>query len=124
MAWSIFFHRPHARTNWALPLVTFAAWTAPPCLREHGEICRPAAIDTLNAKARRIVVATHSPLHDGTILALFRTNGWTLEAWDPWVVPEPDEAQRDGTQVWSNPRVPVVRGALARAWEVLRGRRA
>jgi FkbM family methyltransferase len=132
-------------TNWGQPvhyhptpnMHTLTCMSLPTLLHDHSRVdlihcdiqggeseVLPAAIDTLNAKARRIVVATHSPLHDGTILALFRTNGWTLEAWDPWVVPEPDEAQRDGTQVWSNPRVPVVRGALARAWEVLRGRRA
>jgi hypothetical protein len=68
----------------------------------------PAAIDTLNAKVRRIVIATHAPGHDANMLALFHAHGWTLEVKEDWIVPE-----RDGTQVWSNPRVPAVRGGAS-----------
>ena len=69
----------------------------------------PAAIDTLNAKVRRIVIATHAPGHDANMLALFHAHGWRLEVKEDWMVPE-----RDGTQVWSNPRVPAaVRGGAS-----------
>jgi FkbM family methyltransferase len=124
------------RTNWGQPahyhptpnMHTLDCISLPTLLQNHPRVdfihcdiqggeseVLPAAIDTLDAKVRRIVVATHSPGHDETMLALFRAHGWTLEAKEDWIVPE-----RDGTQVWSNPRVPVAHGALARAWATLR----
>jgi FkbM family methyltransferase len=109
------------RTNWGQPahyhptpnMNTLDCLSLPTLLQNHPRVdfnhcdiqggeseVLSAAIDTLDAKVRRIVVATHSPGHDETMLALFRARGWTLEAKEDWVVPE-----RDGTQVWSNPRL-------------------
>lgn len=77
----------------------------------EAELCA-AAIDALTNHVRRLVVATHSRVLDGAVMATMRGAGWRLEAEKPTrFIPQDDVASlermttHDGTQVWRNPRL-------------------
>jgi FkbM family methyltransferase len=71
-----------------------------------------AAADTLDARARYLIVGTHSAVLHGRIMATLFAGGWMLENEKPprftWTQGAPSlEAmtQVDGTQVWRNTRL-------------------
>lgn len=75
------------------------------------DICR-SCIDELNARARRIIVGTHSRKIDGDLLELMCRSGWVLEHEKPAKFVFARNAPTleamttiDGTQVWRNPRL-------------------
>lgn len=77
----------------------------------EGELCA-GAIDAMSQHVRRLVVATHSRVLDGSVMATMRAAGWRLEAEKPTrFIPQDDVASlermatHDGTQVWRNPRL-------------------
>ncbi len=77
----------------------------------EGELCA-GAIDAITKHVGRLVVATHSRILDGAVMATMRGAGWLLEAEKPTrFVPQADVASlermttHDGTQVWRNPRL-------------------
>jgi FkbM family methyltransferase len=77
----------------------------------EAELCA-GAIDAMTKHVRRLVVATHSRILDGAVMAAMRGAGWRLEAEKPTrFVPQDDVASlermttHDGTQVWRNPRL-------------------
>lgn len=74
----------------------------------EAELCA-GTIDTLSKHVRRLVVATHSRVLDGAVMATMRDAGWRLEAEKPTrFIPQDDIASlermttHDGTQVWRN----------------------
>ena len=75
------------------------------------DICR-SCIDELNARARWIIVGTHSRKLDGDFLQMMCDAGWFLEHEKPakfTFVPNSTKLESmttmDGTQVWRNPRL-------------------
>ena len=75
------------------------------------DICN-SALDDLNARAKRIMIGTHSRKLDGDLFALFSRAGWILENEKPckftfWPNHKSLEAMTtvDGTQTWRNPNV-------------------
>jgi FkbM family methyltransferase len=74
----------------------------------EAELCA-GAIDMITKHVRRLVVATHSRVLDGAVMATMRGAGWRLEAEKPTrFIPDDDVASlermttHDGTQVWRN----------------------
>lgn len=77
----------------------------------EGDLCA-GTIDAMSKHVRRLVVATHSRILDGAVMATMRGAGWQLEAEKPTrFIPQADVASlermatHDGTQVWRNPRL-------------------
>lgn len=77
----------------------------------EAELCA-GAIDAISQRVRRLVVATHSRILDGAVMATMRDAGWRLEAEKPTrFLPDDDVASlerqttHDGTQVWRNRRL-------------------
>ncbi len=77
----------------------------------EGELCA-GVIDAMSKHVRRLVVATHSRVLDGAVMATMRAARWRLEAEKPTrFIPQDDIASlermatHDGTQVWRNPRL-------------------
>jgi hypothetical protein len=75
------------------------------------EICQ-SAIEELTARARHVVIGTHSRKIDGDLLELFFTAGWVLKnekpakfVFDPRATSLEGMTVLDGIQCWENPRV-------------------
>ncbi|MFP5455561.1 FkbM family methyltransferase [Rhizorhabdus sp.] len=83
-------------------------------IQGHEEDVIRAGMETLNAKARRMVVGTHSRAIEGHLFDLFHANGWVCESEVPCVLrPLMDGTLAlyvDGEQVWRNDRLD---GAIA-----------
>ena len=72
----------------------------------------PDAIGLLNVKIRRMLIATHSRVIEGTLLVTLARNGWNLIAEEPTKFKfNPDIKSftgittSDGSQYWVNPRL-------------------
>jgi FkbM family methyltransferase len=78
-------------------------------IQGHEEEVLRAGIDVLNAKARRVVVGTHSRTIEGHLFDLFHANGWVCESEVPCVLRPAIDGGRvlfvDGEQVWRNERL-------------------
>jgi FkbM family methyltransferase len=78
-------------------------------IQGHEEAVIAAGIDVLNAKARRLVIGTHSRTIEGHLFDLLHANGWVCESELPCVMrPTMDGKQFlyvDGEQVWRNDRL-------------------
>jgi hypothetical protein len=76
----------------------------------EAELCG-AAIEELSARARYLVIGTHSRKLDGELIEIFHAAGWMLENEKPAIlryatsVPIEHMTIVDGTQVWRNPRL-------------------
>lgn len=77
----------------------------------EGAICADA-LPELNARAKRVMIGTHSRKLDGDLFELFANAGWVLENEKPckftfWPNHASFEAMTtvDGTQTWMNPNV-------------------
>ena len=66
-----------------------------------------ASLDTLSAKVRYLVIATHSRSIEGRIMDLLLARGWALENEQPAQIHPTSTGKEmihsDGTQVWRNP---------------------
>ncbi|MFT8245297.1 FkbM family methyltransferase [Roseomonas sp. BN140053] len=65
----------------------------------------PAAMNTLRARVRRIVIGTHGRAIEAGLLDLFAAAGWKLEAEQPCVLAQHGATLSlvdDGVQVWRN----------------------
>ena len=84
-------------------------------IQGHEEPVLRAAIDSLNAKVRRLVIGTHSRTIEGHLFDLFHDNGWVCESEVPCVLRPTIDGNRvlfvDGEQVWRNDRL---EGAIGR----------
>ena len=78
-------------------------------IQGHEEAVIRGGIDALNAKARRIVVGTHSRAIEGHLFDLFHAQGWVCESEVPCVLKPLMDGTRvlwvDGEQVWRNDRL-------------------
>ncbi len=71
-----------------------------------------AAIDTLTAKVRYLVIGTHGRAIEGRLIETLRPRGWILENEQPSRSKQGrdgrDVLMGDGTQVWRNPAIPIL----------------
>ena len=71
-----------------------------------------AAIDTLTAKVRYLVIGTHSRAIEGRLIDTLGPRGWILENEQParnrFDRPGVEILVADGTQVWRNPAIPIL----------------
>lgn len=78
-------------------------------IQGHEEGVIAAGIDVLNAKARRLVIGTHSRTIEGHLFDLLHANGWVCESELPCVMRPTMEGGQflyvDGEQVWRNHRL-------------------
>lgn len=78
-------------------------------IQGHEEDVLRAGMDVLNAKARRVVVGTHSRSIEGHLFDLFHANGWVCESEVVCQMRPLMDGSRalwvDGEQVWRNDRI-------------------
>jgi FkbM family methyltransferase len=78
-------------------------------IQGHEEPVLRAGMDILNAKARRLVIGTHSRAIEGHLFDLLHDNGWVCESEVPCVLRPTMDGNRvlfvDGEQVWRNDRL-------------------
>ena len=78
-------------------------------IQGHEESVIAAGIDELNAKARRLVIGTHSRTIEGHLFDLLHAHGWVCESELPCVMRPTMDGGRflfvDGEQVWRNDRL-------------------
>ncbi|KQX22741.1 MULTISPECIES: FkbM family methyltransferase [unclassified Sphingomonas] len=78
-------------------------------IQGHEEEVLRAGIEVLNAKARRVVVGTHSRAIEGHLFDLFHANGWVCESEVVCELKPLMDGTRalwvDGEQVWRNDRL-------------------
>jgi FkbM family methyltransferase len=78
-------------------------------IQGHEEEVLRAGIEVLNAKARRVVVGTHSRTIEGHLFDLFHANGWVCESEVVCELKPLMDGTRtlwvDGEQVWRNDRL-------------------
>jgi FkbM family methyltransferase len=89
---------------WDLVHIDVQGWEAKLCA---------GSIAALNARARWLVIGTHSRVLDGQLIEILHAAGWVLENEKPtrfsYAAPQPSlelMTEVDGAQVWRNPRLP------------------
>jgi FkbM family methyltransferase len=86
-------------------------------IQGHEEAVLRAGIDALDAKARRLVIGTHSRSIEGHLFDLLHAHGWVCESETPCVLRATMDGGRvlfvDGEQVWRNDRLPAPIGGAA-----------
>lgn len=80
-------------------------------IQGHEEDVIRSAMSALNAKARRLIIGTHSRAIEGHLLELLSAQGWICEFEQPCTLQFTMEGRfiivGDGEQVWRNPRLPA-----------------
>jgi FkbM family methyltransferase len=78
---------------------------------DEAEICQ-SGLELLSERVHWLVVGTHSRTIEGRVLSMFMANGWVLESeipvsfvFRPGAPTQEAMTERDGTQVWCNPRL-------------------